>query len=339
MEPTAVAALLAKPAAKRLFAFLGNRMNKNDDQLKKDREEAALDWAAELKRAVPHAVAYLDARIDDLDSRLAAVYEDPQFGRIFTNFTFEAAREAIDERRRMLAHAAVGITDPDVSVERKARVERTLRALDPIDVLTLYAASRIPGGIDALAPMAKFLYNSPSGDILASCGCVRIEPDGGGAGMGVSIRAQITQVGDDVLIALRTYTTSTPLPFHVPGRELAEGARTEAAAREVLRAIPGLLDFAIWATRRTSRADRSYQRTRKWASVPTLTICLHEWSIWKPRLDEISCACQGTEVSISLRTQQYRATETETYDLLCVDISGPDDLIRYLADDCEAPWY
>lgn len=339
MEPTAVAAYLAKPAAKKLMAFLGSRVSKNDDQLKKEREEAALDWAAEVRGAIPQVVAYLNTRIDDLDSRLDAVYADPQFGRIFTNFTFEAAREAIDERRRMLAHAAVGIVDPDISVERKARVERTLRALDPIDVLTLYAASRIPGGLDALAPMAKFLYDAPSGDILASCGCVRMEPDGGGAGQGVWNRAQVTQIGSDVLLALRTYTRTTPLPFEVPGRELPEGARAEAVAQEILRAIPGLMDFILSTNSRTRRVDRSYQRSRKWASTPTLGFSFHEWSTWKPRAEDLRRGCEGTELAVTIRTQPYRPTETETYDVLCVDISGPDDLLRYLADECDAPWY
>ena len=338
MEPISVATLVAKPAAKQILSFLSRKMNENDEQLRREREEAALDWAAELKRAVPQAVAYLDARIDDLDNRLAKVFEDPQFGRIFTNFTYEAAREAIDERRRMLALASIGIAEPDTSVERKARVERTLRGLDPIDVLTLYGASLIPGGLDALVPMSKFLQATPSGDILAACGCVRMEPDGGGAGAGVWSRATITQVGSDVLMALRLYTKSRPLPFVVPGREIGPGDRTEQEAREILDAVPGLSELTAWTVRKSSAVDRIYARKRPGRSSALLTFYFHGTGGWKDRLPSLQDACANSLLSLELGTQPYHSSTKGQYELLRAELSGPHDVLRYLADDCEAFW-
>jgi hypothetical protein len=343
MEPTGIASLLAKPAATRLLAYFRERAAKNDEQLKRDREELAIEWGAELKAALPQVVSYLDARVDELDSRLAKVFEDPQFGRIFTNFTFEAAREAIDERRKMLAHAAVGIVDPDIAIERKARVERTLRVLDPTDVLVLHGLTQVPGYLgvkESAAARMKFVKTQPSMDVLLSAGCLRLDINGGGFGVGASAGISLTQLGEDILLSLRTYVASRNPPFPVPWREVLPGERTEEQAREITRGIEGLEGFVRWSARRTAGVDlRLYKRDLK--SQPragTLSLYLHKWETWKAELDRIGQACPSGVLRVVSAPQPFTPSEGAPYDLLRVELSGHHDILRYLADDCEALW-
>jgi hypothetical protein len=63
---------------------------------------------------------------------------DHQFARLQGALGFEAAREATDERLEMLGHAAAGLSDPDMSINEKARIERAIRQLDGEDILFLH---------------------------------------------------------------------------------------------------------------------------------------------------------------------------------------------------------
>jgi hypothetical protein len=339
MDLVSVATLLAKPAATRLVKHLAEILSRNNEQLRRDREDLSLEWGAEVKRALPQVVAYLDARVDDLDAKLAKVFEDPQFGRIFANFTFEAAREAIDERRNMIAHAAVGIVDPDISVERKARVERTLRSLDPNDVLTLYGAKLVPGTVAAGERCARALLGLPSTDVLLSAGCLRLEVSGGGAGEGASAGLRITQLGDDVLRVLRSFIATRHPPFDVPGRERRPNDRSEEQARLALHALLGLHEFSVEATRRSFRASRTYDHDVLVTPMRGfLRFYIHEAATWKPELEALTVVCQSSEIQLELHMQPYTPSEGAPYDLLRAVFSGPHDLLRYFAEDCEAVW-
>jgi hypothetical protein len=67
-----------------------------------------------------------------------AMLDDHQFARLQGSLKFEAARESTDERLEMLAYAGAGLADPDVPINEKARIERTIRQLDGEDVLFLH---------------------------------------------------------------------------------------------------------------------------------------------------------------------------------------------------------
>ncbi|WP_437304800.1 hypothetical protein [Sorangium sp. So ce388] len=331
---------------------LAQLASKNDEQLHREREELALQWSAELKAAVPQAVAYLESRVDDLDARIAELSSDPQLRRVYTNFNFEAHREAIDERRRMLAHAAAGLINPEITVERKARVERTLRALDPADILMLHGANLVPGrmrgesllgtpsgGDDNPGRMrADLLLGTPSGDVLASSGCVRMQVSGGGAGQGVWTEVFITQLGLDVLTALRTYTQNRKLSFVVPGREYKETDRTEEAARKILAALPGLGDLVSWSTRRSSQVERLYDRPRPTRGFAVLRFRMCQWQDWKLRLENLIPIYDKAEVNLVVSAEVQARSRDAKREVFVAQFNGPHDLLRYPADDCEALW-
>ncbi|MCC6665008.1 MAG: hypothetical protein IT375_14750 [Polyangiaceae bacterium] len=334
MDPNAAA--IAKWATKGLATKLLALAKRNDEQLERDRVELAIAWGAELKSAFPQVVADLERRIEDVDQKIQAALEDPQLPRVLSNFGFEAAREAIDERRRMLAHAAAGIVDPDLPVERKARVERTLRELDPIDVRALY-------GIHLAVRSARYgaLFSVPSGDVLVASGCVRIGTSAGGfGGGGASHSADVTQLGHDVLRVLRSYVRSRGAPFPVPGRELAPGDRSEEEARAVLVGIPSLSQFLSLGLKRERRISASYHpKPTPPATTSMIQLFVHDWSAPVAALaDALTQDAAGSELTVNIATQPYTPHVGEPYDLHRVEISGPHDLLRYAADDCEAYW-
>jgi len=342
MDPTTAA--LAKGSVKELCRRFVGLAARNDEQLARDRLELALDWGAELKAALPEVFQYLDERADDLESKLATVLEDRQFGRIYLNFGFEAAREAIDERRRMLAHAAAGILDPDLPVERKARVERTLRELDPVDVRTLYGVAATVGGAGmhgAGVQRCGLLFSVPSGDVLVASGCIRLETSGsgfGGGGGGTS--ALVTQLGHDLLAALRSYLRSRGAPFAIPGREPASGDRPEEEARGLLASFPDMHAFLRFAARREKRIRGTYYSSRKPPHPePLLQFFVHDWNNEIASVvDELVRQTTGSELAVKVATQPYTPEVGVPYDLHRVEISGSHDVLRHVADDCEAVW-
>jgi len=157
----------------------------------RDRDEEFRFWLAEVALAAGQA----EERLGQLDQRVLDALEDREMQRIWRNLTFEAAREAIDERRRMLAYAAIGtaLSAEHLTIAQIARVERTLRELDPADVSTLARIAEIrlepldTGADDAakerhrlnsLAAGEKryriLMAVPPSGEVLRVGGCVRV---------------------------------------------------------------------------------------------------------------------------------------------------------------------
>lgn len=113
----------------------------------------------------------------------------------------------------MLAAAAAGLCDPTISIEYKARVERTLRELDPGDVqlldqlrtFHLNSPSMHPTGIPipraTYVDGAKHLVNSDpmARGVLLTTACIDTEETGLGP------LYLVTQLGDLVLRVLKTY--------------------------------------------------------------------------------------------------------------------------------------
>ncbi|WP_437731290.1 hypothetical protein [Sorangium sp. So ce1335] len=172
------------------------------------------DWLLEVAVAAKEQKEHLEAIQCKLDA-IDALLSDPQFHRIFDNYSFEASREAINERRRMLACAAAGSIDPTMSVAEIARTERTIRELDPQDVLELHRLSKLPSptapGVSnwsdeqSQARLNRYntLIKSPSFDALLASGCVYIDHQTGYAG--ATPDAEVTSMGHRVLRILRAY--------------------------------------------------------------------------------------------------------------------------------------
>jgi hypothetical protein len=177
-----------------------------------------------------------------LEGRLAELEENEQnrqkleelltqeFFWILENYEFEAHREAIDERRRMLAFASAGSLNVELSLGEIARVERAIRELDPADVLLLARLRaiedppkpRIPEGLshaptEILGPWQKScaevaearqkaaLAQSGSGDALRSAGCTQLAPMRNTWGATFPTGLVVTTMGDWVLRVLDGY--------------------------------------------------------------------------------------------------------------------------------------
>ena len=152
---------------------LSHWANRNTEALKGARDEMFREWVVEEKQATVQHVRRLAehaADLNELKRRLEELVSDPELARVRDNYGFEAAREAIDQRRRMLTFASVGSINLELSVVHIARVERVVRELDPSDVKLLSTLSE---------DWSKTSYEALeragiSGDALVSSGCVRL---------------------------------------------------------------------------------------------------------------------------------------------------------------------
>ena len=316
----------------------------NDERHALDRVETALAWSAELKAAAAEALPYLRLKLADLDAQVEQLEADSQTVRIYRNLGFEALREAIDERRKMLAHAAAGILDPEMPVERKARVERRLRELDPVDVRTLYGLSLMLRALDA-KEAAKILFRESSGDVLVASGCVRLETSGnGGAGSGISIKPLITELGHDLLLVLRSYVRTRGSSFPVPGRDFKPGDRSEDEARNILARIPSLMALLAYGRGKGRASFESLEFTpvlhgEAPASTSQLTFYIHpndEHAASLLKQLDAEAAASG-EIAVTIASQPFGLPDREK-EILRVEALGRRDVLRHLADDFEVLW-
>jgi len=208
-------ALGATKGATLLARVLHYYARRNDRAFREARDDVFQLWVAELNVAVRtlHEQARVnEARLAALEARAEKLDHDPQFHRVLDNYGYEAAREALDERRRMLAYAAVGQVEPHLSVAQLARTERTLRELDPADVVLLAVLAELgateaaeePYGIDPEAERAfeVWLDNPASGHVLLAAGCVYIRTP---HVVGAKREAVVTPLGACVLEILALY--------------------------------------------------------------------------------------------------------------------------------------
>jgi hypothetical protein len=215
--------------------------NRNTEAI---REAAAADgrqWRAERDRLVERRLAELESTVDqhlETAETVALAVEqllgDQQFFRLERNYEFEAAREATEQRRRMLAFASAWSVDPDLSIAQLARVERTIRELDPDDIAVLKHLADLQPPAVAESPLpldhpdrnrdlrdratsARLKHQNtlfvhwnesrPRGEVLSAAGCVLLSPGVPVAG-GTSTYLQITQVGFNLLRVLDGYIRS-----------------------------------------------------------------------------------------------------------------------------------
>ena len=92
------------------------------------------EWVADLAEALrAHA-----GDVEALAERLDALEQDRERVLVLGNYGLEAWREAVDRRRAMLGDAALAAVFSELSAAELARVERTIRMLDPEDLQLLY---------------------------------------------------------------------------------------------------------------------------------------------------------------------------------------------------------
>jgi hypothetical protein len=207
--------------------------NRNTRALIAARDETFRDWVVEEKRATVEHAKRLAEHAEDLEAlrlKLEELISDPSFARVRDNYGYEAAREALDERRRMLAFASAGSANLELTVGEIARVERTVRELDPGDVALLRRLAEIvdapkPALPRELAHAEQQFYapwekacgehaeyrrgladsHPPSGDVLLSCGCTGIAPLRNTWGQTFPTGIRVTRLGENVLQVLDGY--------------------------------------------------------------------------------------------------------------------------------------
>lgn len=179
---------------------------------------------------IAHYVEYHESRLCRLEVQYRELQDsvvrlrdspDDQEVRLLFNLRWEAAREATDERKEMLAAAAAAMMVSRASVEDRARVERTLRQLDPIDVRVLHGIDRITGR--NARERYKRSMTQERRSVLQAAGCVDIDygPLAGFGGVGVP-ELSVSFTGALVLKFLRAYLRKVGPAFEDPVRFCAE---------------------------------------------------------------------------------------------------------------------
>jgi hypothetical protein len=319
-------------------------VNANNEQLRKDTDEAVAEWAAAAHQAANTEIPRLEARFEDLEGHVRAFFEDRQSRRIYANLGFEAAREALDERRRMLAYASIGLLAPGLSLERKARVERTLRELDPGDVRVLHSISRsiglislngkhinrVAGEAGLRADLVRAMRGA--GDTLVASGCVRVSYHSG-AGASWS-EAWLTERGWDVLEVLDGYLLSRGSAFDEPGRERGSADRSEETIRKLLSAAPQVIELATLSRRLAWHVQRRYEHKRSSADACLeFSVVLRTLIMAKPLHD----AFKRVEADTGL--PDVSAQREDASPMIVLRLRGPHDLLRWLAEEAGAQWH
>lgn len=166
---------------------------RNDEAFKQERDELFREWTSELAIALKQQISALDQAEASIEllSKLDQLSDSREFWRVLDNYGYEASREAVDERRKMLAWAAAGSLTAGLTVAQMARVERTIRELDPGDIAILRRLHELSAPpAKAVAPSSEWVADlqekakerhllwqegQPSGHILAAAGCVLVQ--------------------------------------------------------------------------------------------------------------------------------------------------------------------
>lgn len=186
--------------------WLARLAERGTDRFKADRDEMFREWTAE----VAERVRDIESRMGDDARRVADERsEDREFAAVWRNLGYEASREAIDQRRRMLAYAAAGTLATGHSIAQVSRIERALRQLDPDDILWLDEIDRAEfPECPVAAKLARGMTwdGCPSRDALLLAGCVR-ELNVWGTGVDVST------IGRGVLSVMEAFVAAERRDF------------------------------------------------------------------------------------------------------------------------------
>lgn len=118
----------------------GLRSLDKTERLKEAMEVDHRSWRAGRDALIDRNFGILAETVENVDvlaEKVAELVNDRQFLKVQANLEYEALREATDERREMLAHAAAGLATPRFTINEKARIERAIRQLDTEDILFL----------------------------------------------------------------------------------------------------------------------------------------------------------------------------------------------------------
>jgi hypothetical protein len=191
------------------------------------RDNVRHDWQLQRNQRIEDRLAILEENVANRET-LERLLTD-EFFWILRNYEFEAQREATAERRRMLAFASAGSVNLELTIAEIARVERTVRELDPHDVLLLRQLAQITDPPPPPVPRAMDTTNeiygpwekscaeraeerrsaadssAPFGEILTSAGCTAITPLRNTYGQTFPTGIRVTRLGEHVLKIMHGY--------------------------------------------------------------------------------------------------------------------------------------
>ena len=272
----------------------------------------------------------------ELKSRLKALEEDPQFLFVRRNVGFEAAREALDERRLMLSHVAAGLYEESLSIEQKARVERKLRDLDTHDVRVLYGLSRVAAQRAEAVRHKLWRDSGASADLLLGAGCLREVIKEGAFGGAAPRELWLSEVGHEILRAARSYVALRGAPFDVPGRERRAEDRSDEDARACVARHPTLSSL-LGKLRSMRRNWKVFVRRESAGQVspnspPYPHLAFQADLQMRMMLDQITGELAGGELSLTTRDHEGPPPSVLGF------LAGSEDLLRYIAEFVEAHW-
>lgn len=129
MVDAVLIAKLAKPGLGLALTYAKKRLSPNE-RMREAWAERIDEFVVEHSQAIASAgsrLALVEARLEEAEAEAA-----------FLNYAEEAMREAVAERRKMLAHAAAAILGVQaLTLAEHSKVQRMLRILDPADVVFL----------------------------------------------------------------------------------------------------------------------------------------------------------------------------------------------------------
>lgn len=226
-------AVVGAKAAAQFWKVLKHLSEKKTKDFERERDEMFREWTSELAYAMKRlGVAHvdLDQRIEELAARL----EEPAYLRAIEILEREASLEPTTERRRMLAFAAAGWANVDLSTAQLSRVLHVVREVSPDDIRLLHTLSQHGNQerpLDAFKPSDDgaerhhiLVREQPAGDILVASGCVALRYTTGLNNKGPE--AHVTAIGRWVLTALDVFVRAVLEDDEFPRRPLAKLAES-----------------------------------------------------------------------------------------------------------------
>jgi hypothetical protein len=316
--------------------FLFGLQKVNDETFSVEVKKLYEDWVIEIDKAL----RILARDFFDLDNAIERQFQDRQFMNLMRNFRLEAAREAMDERRKMLAHAAAGACMPTIDLGRRARLERTIRELDPDDVRGLYGLKQIVGRydlegkdhVDTDRLRHHVLTTITVKESLLAAGVVQEGTHAGWGGGWTFCR--VTHLGLDTLSLLKTYLIEKGASFSIPGRQKQPEDRTENEIREILDNIPRvklLFDMLDGIERVGKQYNSPVCRAPKEKDKEPYLLFNVFALDRRAEFEESKQSFSGTEIRFEIEDGWDGCFQVKLY--------GRHDLLRLLADDFDIGWF
>jgi hypothetical protein len=325
------------------------------------RDEILDEWFVELVRSVNDAVLRLSV-LEQGEVRQRLLEDDAGMA-ILSNYCSEAHEEPLSERRRMLQFAAASLANLDLTLPSLARVQRILRELDANDILVLYGLWLVPSRQPSSETRENFrvgtsdtlrfaLWSTSDSDALLASGCLRTNavPTPSGAFFSsasdqgtqdnfVREQAHVTPTGILVLRALKPYILArNPSWSHIPGHEVTNEFRTEGEARRQIAKHPEF-SGVLGRGRRAGFGTAQYDSPGIADGAPPtgkaqLLLRINTDGLTVPQLSNVNLHAQLQDPVSQLALERVSPHDRG----IELQLTGPHDILRFLAYDVDALW-